>query len=62
MVPNTAILNNQIPQTWFEVGPSPVMAKIGAGSCLFTMSPNSIYPYQVNSSSGQLTVATTGTS
>ena len=60
LVPNTAILNNQIPQTWFEVGPNPVMSKIGSGSCLFTMSPNSIYPYAVNSSTGQLTVPTTG--
>lgn len=60
LVPNTAVLNNQIPQTWFEVGPNPIMAKIGSGSCLFTMSPNSIYPYQLNSSNGQLTVATTG--
>ncbi len=60
LVPNTAILNNQIPQTWFEVGANPVMSKIGSGSCLFTMSPNSIYPYSVNSSTGQLTVTTTG--
>ena len=60
LVPNTAILNNQIPQTWFEVGPNPVMSKIGSGSCLFTMSPNAIYPYTVNSSTGQLTVPTTG--
>jgi hypothetical protein len=61
LVPNTAILNNQIPQTWFEVGPNPVMSKVGSGSCLFTMSPQSIYPYSVNSSTGQLTVTTTGT-
>ncbi len=60
LVPNTAVLVNQIPQTWFEVGPNPVMAKIGSGSCLFTLSPNSIYPYSVNSSNGQLTVPTTG--
>ena len=60
LVPNTALLNNQIPQTWFEVGPNPVMSKIGSGSCLFTMSPNSIFPYSVNSSNGQLTVPTTG--
>jgi 6-phosphogluconolactonase len=60
LVPNTAILNNQIPQTWFEVGANPIMAKIGSGSCLFTMSPHSIYPYSVNSSTGQLIVPTTG--
>jgi 6-phosphogluconolactonase len=60
LVPNTAILTNQIPQTWFDVSPNPVMSKVGSGSCLFTMSPNSIYPYSINSSSGQLTVPTTG--
>lgn len=60
LVPNTAVLVNQIPQTWFEVGPNPVMSKVGSGSCLFTLSPNSIYPYAVNSSNGQLTVPTTG--
>jgi 6-phosphogluconolactonase (cycloisomerase 2 family) len=59
LVPNTAILKNQIPQSYFEVGPGPIMAKIGSGSCLFTLSPNSIYPYQVNSSNGQLTTTIT---
>lgn len=61
LVPNTAVLNHQIPQNYFEVGANPVMSKIGSGSCLFTLSPNSIYPYSVNSSTGQLTVTTTGT-
>jgi len=60
LVPNTSILNNQVPQTWFAVGANPIMAKVGGGSCLFTLSPNSIYPYQVNSSTGQLTTVTTG--
>jgi len=60
LVPNTAVLTGQIPQNYFEVGPSPVMSKIGSGSCLFTMSPHSIYPYSVNSSTGQLVVTTTG--
>jgi 6-phosphogluconolactonase (cycloisomerase 2 family) len=60
LVPNTAILTNQIPQTWFDVGANPIMTKVGSGSCLFTLSPNSIYPYSINSSTGQLTVPTTG--
>ena len=59
-MPNTSILNNQVPQTYFDVGPNPVMTKVGSGSCLFTLSPKAIYPYNVNSSNGQLTVVTTG--
>jgi 6-phosphogluconolactonase (cycloisomerase 2 family) len=60
LIPNQAVLVNQVPQTWFEVGPSPVMTKLGSGSCLFTLSRNSIYPYAVNSSNGQLTTIQTG--
>jgi hypothetical protein len=60
LVPNTAILTNQIPQTWFEVGPNPIMTKVGSGSCLFTLSPNAIYPYSINSSTGQLVTVQTG--
>ena len=61
LVQNTTILNpNNTPTNFFEVGPNPVMSKIGSGSCLFTLSPNSIYPYVVSSATGQLTVATTG--
>ncbi len=59
-VPNTTILTNGIPQLWFDVGPSPIMTKIGSGGCLFTLSATSIYPYAVNSGNGQLTVPTTG--
>ncbi len=61
LVTNNAILTAGKAQTYFDVGPSPVMASVGSGGCLFTLSANSIYPYLVNSSSGQLTVATTGT-
>ena len=60
LVPNTAVLNAGIPQTFFEVGPNPIMNKFGAGGCMFSLSPNSIYPYAVNPSNGQLTVPTTG--
>lgn len=60
LLTNTAILTNGIAQTYFDVGSNPVMTRIGSGGCLFTLSANSIYPYLVNSSSGQLTVATTG--
>jgi len=60
LVPNTSILNNQVPQSYFEVGPNPIMTKVGSGSCLFTLSPNAIYPYSINSSNGQLVTVQTG--
>lgn len=60
LVTNTAVLTNGIAQTYFDVGPNPSMTKVSSGGCLLTLSPNSIYPYGVNSSNGQLTVATTG--
>ncbi len=59
LVTNNAILINGKAQTYFEVGPNPSMTSVGSSGCLFTLSANSIYPYVV-SSSGQLTVATTG--
>ncbi len=59
LVPNTQILKNNLPTPVFEVGPNPLMTKIGLGGCLFTLSPNSIYPYSVGSN-GQLTVTSTG--
>jgi len=60
LVPNTSILVNQIPLDYFEVGPNPIMSKTGGGSCLYTLSPTTIFPYQINSSTGQLTTITTG--
>ena len=61
LVTNTQILTpGNLPTLVFEVGANPSMSKIGFGSCLFTISPNTIYPYQVNSSNGQLTIASTG--
>ena len=61
LVPNTQILTAQnLPTLAFEVGANPSMTKIGLGSCLFTISPNSIFPYSINSSTGQLTIASTG--
>ena len=60
LVTNSTILTNGIPQTYFEVLPNPVMAKFGAGGCLYTLSPTQIYPYAQNTANGQLTVATTG--
>ena len=59
LVPNTEILKNNLPTTVFEVGPNPLMTKVGLGGCLFTLSPNSIYPYSIGSN-GQLTVTSTG--
>ena len=61
LVPNTQILTpGNLPTLVFEVGANPVMTKVGFGSCLFTLSNTTIYPYQINSSNGQLTIASTG--
>jgi 6-phosphogluconolactonase len=60
LVTNTAILSSGLPNTYFEVGAAPIMAKFGPGGCLYTLSANSIFPYAQNASSGQLTVPTTG--
>ena len=62
-VVNTQILTgpqHNLPTLVFEVNTNPVMTKIGFGSCLFTLNNNSIYPYQINASTGQLTIAATG--
>ncbi len=61
LVPNNSVLNaNGTATTVFEVGPDPIMSKVGSGSCLYTMSAGSIFPYVISSSNGQLTVPTTG--
>ena len=61
LLQNAAIKNPDGTQTsFFEVGANPTMTKIGGGSCLYTLSSNSIFPYLVNTSNGQLTLATTG--
>ncbi len=61
LITNTQILTStNLPTLVFEVGTNPTMSKIGFGSCLFTISANTIYPYQINSSNGQLTIASTG--
>ena len=59
LVPNTTILSGGLPQNWIEVGPNPMMTKAASG-CLYTLSPNSIFPYAVNGGNGQLTIPTTG--
>jgi 6-phosphogluconolactonase (cycloisomerase 2 family) len=60
IVPNTAVLNpNNTPTYFFDVGKNPVMSKVGGG-CLYTLSGTSVFPYVINSSTGTLTVATTG--
>lgn len=55
LVQNTqTIPPSGIPLTYFEVGPTPVMVKT-AGSCLLTLnSNNTISPYAISSSNGQL--------
>ncbi len=45
---------------YFEVGVAPTMVKISSAGCLYALSATSIYPLSVNSSTGQLTVPTTG--
>jgi 6-phosphogluconolactonase len=61
LLQNAAIKNPDGTLTnYFSVGANPNMSKVGGGSCLYTVSPNSIFPYVISSSSGQLTLATTG--
>ena len=60
LVQNTAITVNNIPTNFFRVGANPVMSKVGSGNCLFTLSPQSVFPYVINSSDGQLTLPATG--
>jgi 6-phosphogluconolactonase len=61
LLQNAAIKNADGTLTnYFSVGASPNMAKVGGGSCLYTLSPNSVFPYVISSSTGQLTLATTG--
>ncbi|SNT26004.1 Lactonase, 7-bladed beta-propeller [Granulicella rosea] len=47
--------------TYFEVGAAPTMVKISSAGCMYALSQTSLYPLSVNSSTGQLTVPTTGT-
>ena len=51
--------NPNLNTTYFSVGSNPVMTKVGAGSCLFTLLPNSVFAYVIGSG-GQLTQAQTG--
>ena len=61
VVPNTTVLNANGTSTYFfEVGQNPIMTKIGSGNCLYTLSAQSIFPYVVSSTSGSLTLPTTG--
>ena len=69
--PNTGrlalVTNNQIKTAdnvninFFPVGRGPTMLKAGGGACLYTLdaATNSIFPYSINSSTGQLTLTTT---
>jgi 6-phosphogluconolactonase (cycloisomerase 2 family) len=61
VVPNTTVLTpGGLATYFFEVGQNPVMTKVGSGNCLYTLSPQSVYPYVVSSSSGGLTLPVTG--
>ena len=62
LVQNTqSIPTTGIPPTFFNAGQTPIMMKT-AGSCLFTLnSDNTITPFGVNSTTGQLTFETTDT-
>lgn len=45
--------------SYFSVGVSPVMTKVGSGNCLFTLLPNAVFAYVIGAN-GQLTLAQTG--
>ena len=70
LLQNAAIKNPDGTLTnYFSLAPNPVMTKVGGGSCLYTITSQSssfptaqnyVYPYVINSSNGQLTLATTG--
>ncbi|ADW67842.1 lactonase family protein [Granulicella tundricola] len=61
LLPNAAIKNaNGTPTAYFSVSASPIMTKVGSGGCLYTMNANSVYAYVQSSTTGQLTLATTG--
>ena len=51
---------NNINLNFFPVGVAPTMTKTGGGACLYTLDSgtNSIFPYSVNSTNGQLTQTT----
>jgi 6-phosphogluconolactonase (cycloisomerase 2 family) len=58
LVPNAQLLNpNGTQLTYFPVGTNPIMTKT-TGGCLMTVNSadNTIYPYQTNGSTGQLTL------
>ncbi len=60
LLPNAAIKTPAgVATSYFSVGASPVMTKVGAGNCLFTLLPNAVFAYVIGSS-GQLTLAQTG--
>ena len=66
LVPNTTILEGSnapspgTPTDVFEVGPNPIMSRVGSSTCLYTLTANAVYPYIISSGTGQLTLATTG--
>ena len=53
---------NGTQKAYFPVGPNPTMLRVSGGGCLFTLDKdpgnNTIFPYQTNSSTGQLTLTT----
>ena len=64
LVTNQQSLNGAgVQKTYFPVGPNPTMLRVSSGGCLFTLDSgdNTIFPYQTNSGSGQLTLTTNST-
>lgn len=59
LVTNSQVKNGNINLNYFPVGRNPTMSKIGA-SCLYTLNAgdNTVFPYAVNSTTGQLTLTT----
>ncbi len=63
LVTNTQVKNaNGTYLSYFPVGPKPIMMR-ASGSCLFTLDAgdNTVFPYQQNTGTGQLTLTTNST-
>lgn len=59
LVTNSQVKIGNVNLNYFPVGKNPTMSKLGA-SCLYTLNAgdNTVFPYSVNSATGQLTLTT----
>jgi 6-phosphogluconolactonase (cycloisomerase 2 family) len=68
VLPNTTVLNGIKSTYFYEVGPNPIMTKVGSGNCLYTLTATAanlnavtqVFPYVISSTTGGLTLPTTG--